>query len=434
MIRIRSEVVAITKTNLSDGVNSDNINLNGKVLEPEIADRGYKGAGNFNGDIIIAAAHGDKETRIATVAMRELEKHRIALKTAGDDYMRQFDEFFNDITKTISLSGGAPEQFDATLMYVFENKLVVANAGNALVFRFAGGNLEAVEPEVESSNTALAITYKEMEITEKAQYVLLSNNIIDYLTIEDVTEILGTAISNRAATQKIIEKAAENGCKLDMTVIVMDLSPNRISDNPLPVAGAASIEDTQNPEGSDDYLKDDEVFKGSIGKKILAVLITVIVICLIIGGVYLVVSGKMGSLLDKFRGETTTVETTTEEEGTTVPETTARVTLTETETESETESETETEKETEKETTTRKPAYTNEVTEKPTERTNVYTPSTVTVPSTEPTEAPTEPAENPTEPSEVTDAPTQGEEPQSENPPTEPQAPPAVTEDPEIAG
>ena len=147
MIRIRSEIVAISKTNITDSVNSDNLNLNGKVIAPDVIDKGYKGAGNFNGDIVIGVAHGEKDLRTATTAMNALEDVRAQLAASKDDYVRIFDSYFDKLTKDISLSGGSPEQLDATVMYVFENKFIVANVGNALVFNYKNGELVAVEPD-----------------------------------------------------------------------------------------------------------------------------------------------------------------------------------------------------------------------------------------------------------------------------------------------
>ena len=58
MIRMKAEAVVITKPDKNTRLNGCNINMNGKVLLTEAADKGYKGAGTLSGEVVLAVASG----------------------------------------------------------------------------------------------------------------------------------------------------------------------------------------------------------------------------------------------------------------------------------------------------------------------------------------------------------------------------------------
>lgn len=400
MIRIKSETAVITKTNASNGVNGDNINLNGKVLPAELADKGYKGAGFLNGEFVIAAAAGDAESRAATTVMNNLSQHMTAIRASRDDYKREIDAFLNDACRAVSLRGGRFDNFDTTILYVHDSKLIIANIGEALLFKYDVTGLTEVEFESGDKTSFGDICYREIEIKEKAQYIFLSSKIIDYLSEEDVIEAASDALSVKQAAQRIIDKATENGCELDATVFVTTLTPNVVSDAPLDAAAA--------PIGNDDYLNDDEELKSSKGKKVLAVILTIIILSLALLTAYLFASGKFSELFPQKPTETTSESTAT----TTLPVTSTTEVTTTQPTTSSPASTTEV-------TTTDAPSTTKKEEEATTRRTVTTTrreqptePNTTAEPTTE---APT--TETPTTEAPTTEAPT--EAPTTEAPTTE---------------
>ncbi len=71
MIRMKAEAVVITKPDKNTGLNGANINMNGKVLLADAADKGYKGAGMLSGEVVLCVASGDRETKAAIQERRQ---------------------------------------------------------------------------------------------------------------------------------------------------------------------------------------------------------------------------------------------------------------------------------------------------------------------------------------------------------------------------
>lgn len=434
MIRIKSENAVITRADTRTGVNGDNVNLNGRVLEPENADRGYKGAGLLNGEFVLGVSSGDVASRSATVSMRALSSRIPSIRASHDDYAGEIDGYFDDAYREISMKNGAADNVDSMVLYVYGDKLVAANMGKSLLYQYNTLKLEPVTFNNDESIEFGQISYRTLTIKTRCEFIIMTDSVLDYLTQEDVVDIMRTSETVKKAAQRLVSKAVENGCEEDLTILVTQLTPIEISDNPLPVGAAAGVDEVtvkSEVEGSDDYLEDDKEVKTGAGKKAIAVLLTAAIISLILWGTYMFVSGKW-TLGGKRESESTaavltayttvapaTVATTepgTTEEGTTEPGTTEAPTTVTTTATTTARSTTAASTTAARVTTTRAPVTETEAPSttatRPTEPTSSQTTTEAPTSVTEPTSSTTErPTDAPTDPPTVPTTVDNGDEP-----------------------
>lgn len=419
MIRMKAEAVVITKPDKNTGLNGANINMNGKVLLADAADKGYKGAGMLSGEVVLCVASGDRETKAAETAMNILTKHIPAIKTSGDSFPAEADAFFNHAFRELSIQTGAYEAFSATLLYNYADNVYIANTGDNAVYTYDGMYLDQIafapqetgkkDNELPTSEVNCKVV---TDIKPNTQVLVLSKEVYEYTTDEQILDILRNALSPKQACQRLIDQAAENGAESFVTVMIENLTPTEV-----PVAGAAvpHAEGDEPAEELPEEAYEEEVSKPS--KAPLIVLILLLVLVALIAGLYFANQRYdfIGNLTAGRTTETTEDPSATEPAANliTLPSTTERPTEPTASTSDTTAATTEAEEEEEEEenrrsTTTRRTTTTTRrttTTEAPTDPPTTTQPETDAPSTDEPTDAPStdEPSDEPSaEPSNET--------------------------------
>ena len=310
MIRMKTEAVVITKPDKNTNLNGCNINMNGKVLLTEAADKGYKGAGTLSGEIVLAVASGDRETKAAETAMQILSKHLAAIKSSGESFPAEADSFFNHAFRELSMQKGAYEAFSATLLYHFQDNVYIANTGDNAVYVYDGTYLDQIpfaEEENDKKDAELPTSDVYCKIIPNIQpnteVLVLSKEVYEYTTDEQIMDILRNAISPKQACQKLVDQANENGAESAVAVLLENLTPVEV-----PVAGA--VAETPEDAAADEPAEEQQdLTKPS--KAPLIVLILLLILVALVAGLYF--ANQRYGFIDRLTaGRTTEQETESE--------------------------------------------------------------------------------------------------------------------------
>ena len=325
MIRMKAEAVVISKPGTEDHVNGANVNMNGKVILADVMDKGYKGAGKLNGEVVLCIAEGDREKKVAETAMNILSKHIAAIKTSGDSFQIEAENFFNDASREISIIEGEYSGFSATLVYNFGDSVYIANCGKNAVYTYDETYLTRIDfgtdDETPEENVMSAPVFDRIDsVTPNTKIIVLSKNLYDFTTDEQILSILRGAESVKQACQQLIDQSTENGAVHGVTVLMENLTPVEV-----PVAPAAADADGE-PEGEQtgddgEAEPEEEIDETRASKAPLVVLILLLILVALIAGLYF--GNQKYNFIEKLFSGNTEVESTEDE--TTVPDSTANV-------------------------------------------------------------------------------------------------------------
>lgn len=281
MIKMKAEAVVITKPDKNLNYNGANINMNGKVLLADVVDKGYKGAGILTGDVVLCTASGNRETKAAQTAMDILSQHIPAIKRSGDSFSAEADSFFNHAFRELSMQTGDYESFSATLLYNHSSSVYIANTGDNAVYTFDGMYLDEInfaeETDKKDENIPTSdINFKTItDIRPNTRIIVLSKEVYEYTTDEQILDILMNSVSTKQACQKLIDQASENGAESYVTVLIENLTPVEV-----PVADAVPPKnDGENYSESDEESTDsgEDITKPSKAPLIMLIILLVIV-------------------------------------------------------------------------------------------------------------------------------------------------------------
>ena len=316
MIRMKAEAVVISKPGVQDHINGANVNMNGKVILADVMDKGYKGAGRLNGEVVLCVAEGDREKKIAETAMNILTKHIPAIKTSGDSFQIEAESFFNHASREISITDGEYSTLSATLVYNFGDCVYIANCGKNAVYTYDEMYLTRIDFGAEEAasdvdNVMPALAFDRIDsITPNTKIIVMSNELYEYTTDEQILSILRGAESVKQAYQNLIDQATTNGANKSVTVLMENLVPVDV-----PVTGtaaAAAEEAADEPEAAPEQEEaEPELDNTKPSKAPLVVLILLLLLVALIAGLYF--GNQYYGFIDKlFGAKESTTETTTE--------------------------------------------------------------------------------------------------------------------------
>lgn len=326
MIRMKAEAVVISKPGVQDHVNGANVNMNGKVILADVMDKGYKGAGRLNGEVVLCVAEGDRDKKVAENAMNILTKHIAAIKASGESFQIEAESFFNHASRETAMNEGEYSTLSATLIYNFGDSVYIANCGKNAVYTYDEMYLTRIDfgsddnaAEVENVMPSLAFDRID-SITPNTKIIVLSRHLYDYTTDEQILSILRGAESVKQASQNLIDQATENGAEKAITVLMENLTP---VDVPVASAAAADPSGTDNGEAPPEAPQEpeEEIDKTKPSKAPLVVLILLLLLVALIAGLYF--GNQYYNFIDKLFGAKDPTETTTEAESVSQTEPTA---------------------------------------------------------------------------------------------------------------
>lgn len=137
---ILAESVAITKSRLAKGFNGDNLNLNGKVITAEEADKGFKAAGSVKPPFVSVIASGNQKGFAAGAA------------NAFNDYIKDinfnkynsesvFNRYFDDMDAVVEKCGIENSRLSLGIVCAYDDCVVAAKTGGCHLLRFSDGEL-----------------------------------------------------------------------------------------------------------------------------------------------------------------------------------------------------------------------------------------------------------------------------------------------------
>ncbi|MBQ6018733.1 MAG: hypothetical protein IJL26_01010 [Clostridia bacterium] len=416
MIRMKAEAVVISKPGVQNHVNGANVNMNGKVILADVMDKGYKGAGRLNGEVVLCVAEGDREKKVAETAMNILTKHIPAIKTGGDSFQIEAESFFNHAARETSLSDGEYSTLSATLVFNYGDCVYIANCGKNAVYTYDEMYLTRIDFGTEEAssdveNVMPALAFDRIDsITPNTKIIVMSNELYEYTTDEQILSILRGAESVKQACQNLIDQATENGAQKSITVLMENLVPVDV-----PLAGApigVPAEDAVPEQDAEAEAEETEPDVSRPSKAPLVVLILLLLLVALIAGLYF--GNQYYHFIEKlFGGNTEPSQTTTEITESQTEPVASLITISELPSTSASDTTvTTTERDSEREgdnTTTRRTI--SSTTERDTTRNRTTDPTTAptteepsggsesTEPSSEPTDPSSEPSSEPTDPS-----------------------------------
>lgn len=312
MTVLKAEAVIITKPNKNTGLNGANFNMNGKILSQEAADKGYKGAGILSGEVVLCAADAPRESGAAEIAMNILSQHISKIKASGNSFSAAAESFFNHASREISKNKHEYQSFSATLLYNHADNVYIANIGDNAVYTFDGVYLNQLDfgAEEEEENSSSVVRCKQIcNIKPNTRIIVLSKEVYEYTTDEQIQYILQDAISPKQACQRLLDQSIENGAEDYVTVLIENLTP-------METAVAAYLEQTDeegNPIPAEELVDESEEDLTKPSKAPLVVLILLLVIVALVAGLYFA-NQKYDFVSKLFGAKGTTTETQTETE------------------------------------------------------------------------------------------------------------------------
>ena len=137
---ILAESVAITKSRLVKGFNGDNMNLNGRVISLENADKGFKAAGAVKTPYVSVIASGNRKgfAAGAVTAFNDYTKDIYVNKYNAESII---NKYFDDMETVVGKCGIEDSRLSIGVLCAFEDCVVAAKTGNCHLLRFSDGEL-----------------------------------------------------------------------------------------------------------------------------------------------------------------------------------------------------------------------------------------------------------------------------------------------------
>ncbi len=140
MAVIQVESVAITKSRLAKGFNGDNLNLGGKVVSAEEADRGFKAAGNIKPPYVAVVASGNQKgfAAGAAAAFNDYTKDIHVNKYNAQSVIYSFFDDMDSVVENCSIEGA---KLSIGIVCVYNDCVIAAKTGGCHLLRFSQGEL-----------------------------------------------------------------------------------------------------------------------------------------------------------------------------------------------------------------------------------------------------------------------------------------------------
>ncbi len=226
------KTAAITQKSANGEFNSDNLNLNGKVLSLENANNGFKGAGSMRTPFAVAYA-SSPYNGFAGAALTALNDRLDTLKEDAYRFHSVFDGFFSDSKHALAQCNCGDEGLSVSALVGYENKLVAVKMGDACVLRYTDGELINMGSAQENENQSYAC--EEIDtVTDGDLFVLCPAAALTAMTTGEIIIALNAADGNeKKAVQMLAAKFAKRNPAAADTFAVI-----RIVRQDAPVAAA----------------------------------------------------------------------------------------------------------------------------------------------------------------------------------------------------
>lgn len=218
MAVILAESVAITKSRLAKGFNGDNLNLNGKVITAEEADKGFKAAGSVKPPYISVIASGNQKGFSAGAA------------NAFNDYVKDinfnkynseavFNRFFDDMDAVVEKCGIENGRLSMGIVCAYDDCVVAAKTGGCHLLRFSEGEL--FEIALSEDENGRGFQFVDC-VADGDIFALIGEEVSQNLDYDAIVNVFDSGNELKVMVRDFFKLLASNGGK-DCSVILVKL-------------------------------------------------------------------------------------------------------------------------------------------------------------------------------------------------------------------
>ncbi len=211
------KTAAVTQKGANGEFNSDNLNLNGRVLSIENANNGFKGAGSMRAPFVVAFA-SSPYNGFAGAALTALCDRTDALKKDDNSFASVLDGYFADSKHALEQCNCEADGLAVSMLVGYESKLVAAKMGNACILRYTDGDLVNMGTE----QAEQPYFCEEISVNHGDMYVLCPSSALSALTEGEIIVALNAADGNeKKAVQMLAGKFAKRNPEASDTFVVI---------------------------------------------------------------------------------------------------------------------------------------------------------------------------------------------------------------------
>lgn len=219
MAVILAESVAITKSRLTKGFNGDNLNLNGRTVSAEDADRGFKAAGAIKPPYVAVIASGNQKGFAAGAAQ------------AFNDYVKDInlnkynaqgiiDRFFDDMESVVEKCGIDGGRLSMGIICAYSDCVVAAKTGGCHLLRFSDGELFEIALADEGADRGFQFIDV---IADGDMFALIGEECSRSLDYDKIVAAFDTNSELKVMIRDFFNIVAADSKGLDCSVILMRL-------------------------------------------------------------------------------------------------------------------------------------------------------------------------------------------------------------------
>ena len=286
---VLAESVAVSKSKLAKGFNGDSINLDGKVVSVDGADKGFKAAGNVKPPYcaVVASSNHKGFANGAVTAFNDYSKN--ICENIEDSY-QQFDTYFGDMSAVIEKCEIEGSLLSIGAIAICDNCVAAAKKGNAHILRFSDGDLfEIAISEADGGNGYQLIN----TVNNGDIFAVVSEEASENLDYDGIINIFDSGKDLKSMANDFISLLPVDAGK-DCTVVLIKL---KVKDIPVvahaPVAAPADDLNVDFSASTDSIAADDDADDGMLedyqthslnmlGKKKMLGLIPIVVLVVIL--------------------------------------------------------------------------------------------------------------------------------------------------------
>ena len=221
MAVILAESVAITKSRLTKGFNGDNLNLNGKVISAEEADKGFKAAGSVKPPYISVVASGNQKGFASGAA------------TAFNDYVKDvnfnkynseavFNRYYDDMDVVVEKCGIENSRLSMGIVCAYDDCVVASKTGGCHLLRFSDGELFEIALSEEENGRGFQFVDT---IADGDIFALLGEEVSENLDYDAIVNVFDSGNDLKTMARdlfKLLAKAAGKDCTLVLVKLKSD--------------------------------------------------------------------------------------------------------------------------------------------------------------------------------------------------------------------
>ncbi len=330
MSNVITELAVITSKAKGAANNKDSVNMNGRVLTLQEADKGYKGAGSFNAPCVLALASSVRDGYSAA-ALTALNERMQSIRDSESGFKNAIDLYFSDASYALTRLDAGENALSLAVLYTYGNSISVARLGGDVIYRRAGGMVVGVASEdVPSSGDGGSFGYEDIaEPTDDETFVILSEGAASVISQSEIEVIMSAGAPIRETVNEIYRAIREKNGGNSISVMIVSVKGIEQTEAFSPADGAASlaaaavsassvesVSPSEKVINVDDQISDSDVEDGSepqpekkkgAAGKVLLVILVVALMAAVVFAAYKITD----YLRDKKQDETTTAPSTT---------------------------------------------------------------------------------------------------------------------------